>query len=59
MDEDFNEFYDGEVNDEDIYDEDKVDLDENDSLNPEEEGFMQGYNRAKVAKKRKKKSVAA
>ena len=59
MDEDnYNEeFYDGEVKDEDIYSEEGAeDLEESDVINPEEEGFMQGYNRAG---QRKKKKIAA
>lgn len=52
------EFYDGEVDDEDIYSENGTEeLEENDVINPEEEAFMQGYNKAAV--KHKKKKIAA
>ena len=51
------EFYDEEIKDEDIYsDEGREELEEEDVINPEEEGFMQGYNKAI---RRKKKKVAA
>lgn len=50
-------FYDEDINDEDIYsDEGTKELEEEDVINPEEEGFMQGYNKAS---KRKKRKVAA
>lgn len=41
----------------DVYDEDAIEemLDEDDSISPKEEAFMQGYNQA-LKKKKKKKS---
>ncbi len=48
------EFYDGEISDDDIYSEEGIEeLEESDVINPEEEGFMKGYNKA--GKNRKKK----
>lgn len=51
------EYYDGEVKEEDIYSEEGAEnLEESDVINPEEEAFMQGYNEAG---KKKKKKIAA
>lgn len=50
------EFYDGEIREDDIYSKEGIEeLEEEDAINPEEEGFMQGYNEAATNKKKKKR----